>query len=380
MVVQGYCDEKFAEVAQEFERNFSHRGDVGASFALTVEGQTMIDIWGGFSDRDRTIAWQEDTLVNVYSTGKTMTFLVCLMLADQGRLDLDAPVCTYWPEFGQNGKQQVLVKHLLSHSAGLPGFSRVLQPHELFNWQLTVDDLQAQAPWWEPGTGFGYHALTQGQLLGELVRRITGQSFGEYFKQTVANVLDVDFHIGVSPDNFRRIASLIPATDAPSTDTPQPTPLAMKVLTNVYLPEGITDTEDWRTAEIPAANGHGNAMSVVKAQTALANAGNAFGKTLLSPQAVARAFQEQASGIDKVLLMPLRFGMGYALSNEVMIKGPGSNALWWGGLGGSMVIIDADTHLCMSYTMNQMKNTIVGDERSSSLVSAVYRSLANSKN
>jgi CubicO group peptidase (beta-lactamase class C family) len=375
MEVQGVCDEKFAEVAREFEKNFDQRGDVGACFALTVEGETVVDIWGGHADSNRSQPWQEGTLVNLYSTTKTMTFLVCLMLADQGRLDFEAPVAKYWPEFGQNGKQNVLVKHVLSHTAGLPGFSRALQPQELYDWQFTVDDLAAQQPWWEPGDGSGYHALTQGQLLGEIVHRITGKSFGEYFKETVADVIDADFHIGIGSQHFDRVASLIPATDAPSVDVP-PTPLAMKVLANVILPNGTTDTDAWRAAEIPAANGHGNARSVVKAQTAMANAGSAFGKRLLSAEGAAVALQEQVQGIDKVLQMPMRFGMGYGLASEMMPKGPGDNALWWGGLGGSMVVVDTDKRLCMSYAMNQMKNAIVGDERSGSLISAVYSSLA----
>jgi CubicO group peptidase (beta-lactamase class C family) len=375
MAVQGYCDEKFTEVAAEFEKNFSQRGDVGASFSLTVEGESVIDIWGGFADRDCVRPWEENTLVNVYSTTKTMTFLVCLMLADQGKLDLNAPVSRYWPEFGQNGKQQVRVKHLLSHSAGLPGFSRVFQPQDLFNWQLTVEDLAAQAPWWEPGTASGYHAVTQGQLLGEVVRRITGKSFGSYFKETVADVLDIDFHVGIDRENFERIASLIPATDAPNFTDFDPASIAIRALSSVALPKGITDTVEWRCAEIPAANGHGNARSIVKAQSAMANNGIAFGKQLLSQESVAAALEEQTSGIDKVLSMPLRFGMGYALPSDVMPKGPGAKTLWWAGLGGSIVIVDTDSRLCMSYVMNQMKNAIVGDERSGSLISAVYGSL-----
>ncbi len=376
MEIHGTYDEKFAEVVEQFEKNFTERGDVGASFAATVEGEYVIDIWGGHADGERSRAWEEDTIVNVYSTTKTMTFLVSLMLADEGKLDLDAPVAKYWPEFAQNGKENIPVKNLLSHSAGLPGFSRPFSPEEVFDWDLTVADLAAQAPWWEPGTASGYHALTQGQLIGEVVRRITGKSFGEYFKETVADVVGADFHIGVDPKDFARIASPVPAEDNGMFGEMDPESMMGKVFGSVELPEGITDTEGWRRAEIPAGNGHGNARSVVQAQTAMANAGTAFGHELLSPEGAARALEEQISGPDKVLMLPMRFGMGYGFSTDMIKMGPNPNTIWWGGAGGSTIIIDTDAHICMSYVMNQMMAAIVGDERGASLMWGVYNGLS----
>jgi CubicO group peptidase (beta-lactamase class C family) len=375
MEIHGHCDEKFASVREEFEKNFTERGDIGASFALTVEGEYVVDIWAGAKDETGTLAWQEDTIVNVYSTTKTMTFLVALMLADRGQLDLNAPVASYWPEFAQQGKENIPVRFLLSHSAGLPGFSRPLNPDELYDWDFVTAELAAQTPWWEPGTASGYHAITQGFLIGEVVRRITGQTIGQYFKENVADVVNADFHIGVDPKDFDRIASLVPAPASAPPMEIDPESMMAKVFGSTILPPGVTDTAGWRQAEIPAANGHGNARSVVKAQTAMANGGKAFGKELLSEAGAKRALEEQITGVDKVLMMPSRFAMGYSYSTDLIKMGPNPNTLWWGGAGGSTIIIDSDAHLCFSYVMNQMKNAIVGDERGAKPMQAIYKSL-----
>ncbi len=199
MQVEGYCDERFAKVRDAFALNFSESGDVGASFAATLEGEYVVDIWGGYQDDARTRPWREDTIINVYSTTKTMTFLSALILADRGQLDLDSPVAQYWPEFAAKGKELLPVKHLLSHAAGLPGFSRPFTTEELYDWDFACADLANQAPWWEPGTQSGYHAITQGYLIGEVVRRITGQSMGAFFKAEVADKVGADFQIGVDP-------------------------------------------------------------------------------------------------------------------------------------------------------------------------------------
>ena len=375
MDIHGYCDDKFGQVREEFENKFTERGDVGASFALTIDGEYVIDIWAGHTDADRSQDWQEDTIVNVYSTTKTMTFISALMLADRGELDLDAPVVNYWPEFGQKGKGDLPVKFFLSHSAGLPGFDPALTTDELYDWDTATNNLASQAPWWEPGSASGYHAITQGFLIGELIRRISGKSFGTFFRDEIADVVGADFHIGVDPKEFSRIADLVPAPDESPLMQMDPETITSRVFASAELPDDVTRTEGWRRAEIPAANGHGNARSVVRAQTAMANNGKAFGKQLLSEQGCRRALEEQISGPDKVLIMPMRFGMGYGFSTDMINMGPNPNTIWWGGAGGSTIIIDTDAHLCFSYVMNQMKAAIVGDERGGSLGRAVYQGL-----
>ena len=374
MNIEGVCDARFERVRDAFARNFSERGDVGACFAATLEGETVVDIWGGHQDAARTRPWAEDTIVNVFSTTKTMTFLVALILADRGQLNLDAPVADYWPEFAANGKEGVLVKHLLAHSAGVPGFSRIFSVEEHYDWPLVCTDLASQAPWWPPGSQSGYHAFTQGYLIGEVVRRVTGSSFGACFKTEVADVVGADFHIGTGTTHFGRIAEMIPAaTPAPLLEM-GPDTIPGRVFSNMDV-IGAANTPGWRQAEIPAANGHGNARSVVRAQTAMANGGRAFGKELLSAAGCRTALTEQTNGIDAVLGFHVRYGMGYAMGSDAVTMGPNPNLLWWGGAGGSTIVVDTDAHLCFSYVMNQMDNHILGDPRGMSLGEALYQSI-----
>ena len=376
MEIHGHCDERFGHVLKLFEENFTKKGDVGACFSATLEGEYVVDIWAGHQDKAKTRPWEKDTIINVYSTTKTMTFICALMLADRGQLDLDAPVGNYWPEFNANGKEAVLVKHLLSHSAGLPGFSRTFSNEELYDWDFACADLASQKSWWETGTQSGYHAITQGYLIGEVVKRITRKSFGTFFREEVAEKVGADFHIGVDPKHFERIADLVPAVETASILEMDPESIPGRVFSGLDItPENSTGTAGWRQAEIPAANGHGNARSVVRAQTAMANGGKAFGVELLSSEGCRRALEPQTDGADLVLGLPVSFGMGYALRNEAVPMGPNQNTLWWGGAGGSTIVVDMDAHLCFSYVMNQMDNHIVGDPRGTSLGFALYEGL-----
>jgi len=374
MNIGGFCDPRFERVRDAFERNFTERGEVGASFAATLEGECVVDIWGGHQDAGRTRPWAEDTIVNLFSTTKTMTFLVALMLADRGRLNLDAPVADHWPEFAANGKEGVLVKHLLAHSAGVPGFSRHFSAEEHYDWSLACADLAGQAPWWPPGSRSGYHAITQGYLLGEVVRRITGASFGAFFKAEVADAVGADFHIGTDPSHFGRIAEMIPSAEPAPLLAMPPDTIPGRVFSNIDVIDAV-NTPGWRQAEIPAANGHGNARSVVRAQTAMANGGRAFGKELLSAEGCRKAFIEQTDGTDAVLGFHVRYGMGYSTGSDAITVSPNPNILWWGGAGGSTIVIDTDARLCFSYVMNRMDNHLLGDPRGLSLGEALYECL-----
>lgn len=376
--IEGFCDERFARVRDEFEKNFTERGDVGACFALTFEGEYVVDIWAGHQDAALEKPWQEDTIINVFSSTKTMTFLCALVLADRGLLDFESCVVDYWPEFSAGNKTQVKVKHLMSHSSALPGFSRTFTTPELCDWDFCCDDLANQSPWWEPGTQSGYHAITQGYLIGEVIRRITGKTIGQFFKTEIADLVGADFQIGVNSNDFPRIADLIEAKEvAPILEMD-----ADSIPGRVFAGAAddvveMTTSAGWRQAEIPAANGHGNARSIVRAQTALANGGSAFGVEVLSTVGCNKALESQTDGIDLVLGIPVNFAMGYALTNEVIPISPNANTLWWGGAGGSTVVVDTDAHACFSYVMNQMDNNIVGDPRGVALGAAVYSSLDN---
>ena len=380
MEVHGHCDEKFAEIRELFARNFDDHGEVGASFAATVEGEFVVDIWGGHADAARTRAWEQDTVVNVYSTTKTMSFLCALLLADRGELDFNAKVGQYWPEYASNGKEATEVRHFMSHSAGVPGFDpKFTNAATLYDWDACAANLAAQAPWWEPGTQSGYHAITQGYLIGEVVRRISGRSIGQFFHEEIAGPLGADFHIGMPDDVFPRVAEMIPDTPDPDAAGPMGNldedSIPARVFTSAPADTTFVNTPEWRRAEIPAAGGHGNAHAVVRAQTPLANGGSAFGVELLSAEGCARIQEEQTNGPDAVLFLPIRFGLGYAFPNEAMPMSPNDRAMFWGGAGGSTIVVDQPSRVCLSYVMNQMRSGIVGDPRGGRLGKALYDAL-----
>jgi CubicO group peptidase (beta-lactamase class C family) len=244
-----------------------------------------------------------------------------------------------------------------------------------YDWDRVVDALARQAPWWEPGTASGYHALTQGHLIGEVVRRVSGKSIGRFFADEIATPLQADFHIGTAEEHFPRIGELIAPEDAPPQADSDPDSIASRTFKNPGIRASAAATAGWRKAEIPAANGHGNARSVVRAQTAVANGGSAFGVDLLSAEGVARIFDEQIFGEDLVLGVPLRFGMGYGLTSDAMPMGPNERIGYWGGWGGSTIVIDQDARMCTSYVMNKMAAGLLGDTRGFSLLQAAYGSL-----
>ncbi|MEZ5561280.1 MAG: serine hydrolase domain-containing protein [Pseudomonadales bacterium] len=374
MDIQGHCDARFEPVRAAFERNFREHGDVGASVAVSLEGEMVVDLWGGHRDAAGSMPWEQDTIVNVYSTTKTMAALCALLLADRGELDLHAPVARYWPEFAQNGKERVQVCHFLSHSAGLSGMDEPIVGDDLYDWDKVVTALARQAPWWEPGSASGYHAITQGFLIGEVVRRITGRSLGTFFREELAAPLGADFHIGTPAEFWARIGELIPPSQGPGQQG-DPDGVAARTFANPAANAHASGMPGWRLAEIPAANGHGNARSVVRVQTLVANRGSSGGKRLLSEAGAARVFEEQIRGRDLVLGVPLRFGMGYGLSSDLMPMGPNEHIAYWGGWGGSTVVVDQDARLCISYVMNRMESSLMGDPRGFSLTQAMYQSL-----
>jgi len=372
--LHGTCDPQFAPVREALAKNFAEHGDVGASVAVSLEGEMVVDLWGGYRDEAKTLPWEEDTIVNVYSTTKTMAALCALLLADRGELDLDAKVSQYWPEFAQNGKENVRVRHFLSHSAGLSGMDEPFEPPKVYDWDLMVEALAAQAPWWEPGSASGYHALTQGHLIGEVVRRITGKSIGEFFAEQIAQPLGADFHIGTHDKHFARIGELIAPATAPAAAAIGDS-IAARTFRNPAIDAAHSRTAEWRRAEIPAANGHGNARSVVRVQTAVANLGSAWGVDLMSKAGAQRVFEEQTNGVDMVLGAPIVFGMGYGLSSPAMPMGPNKNIAYWGGWGGSSIVVDQDARLCVSYVMNKMEADLLGDLRGFGILEAAYKSL-----
>jgi len=372
--VHGFTHDRFAAVREVFAANLDSGQDVGASFCATLEGETVVDLWGGWADAAKTRPWERDTIANVYSTTKTMTALTALLLADRGQLDFDAPVARYWPEFAANGKAGVKVSHLMSHAAGLSGWKEPLKGEDLYDWEKVTGLLAEQAPYWEPGTACGYHAMTQGYLVGEVIRRVAGKSVGTVFREEIAGPLGADFHIGLPASEDHRVAELIPPPPGGSiSDGPQ-TELQRNMSTNPPIDPTITRTRAWRGAEIPAAGGTGNARSVAEIHVILANGGVAKGRRFLSEAGCRKALELQIEGPDLILGRDSRYGMGFGLAGG-MVPLPNPNSMFWGGYGGSLIIIDMDARTTFAFAMNKMASTTAGDTRAFSLVMSMWQAL-----
>jgi len=383
--VHGVCDNRFAAVRDAFAENFANRGEIGAAVAAVVDGETVVDLWAGHADAARSRPWQRDTIVNVFSATKGVVTVCALRLADQGLLDIDAPVAKYWPEFAQAGKEELPVRYLLSHRAGLPAIKEPLPKGSLVQWDTMTAALAAQEPWWEPGTAHGYHVLTFGWLVGEVVRRIAGKSLGAYFRDEIAAPLGLDFHIGLAEEHDARTAEMVMAPMPQPGDTGRfveiisnPQSMAFKAVFNPpdLLETGLANTRAWRAAEVPAANGHGNARSLAKVYGALARGGELDGARILSPAAINEAIIEQSDGPDAVLGQHYRYGLGFMLTIPEEPFGPSRRAFGHTGMGGSLGFVDPDAGVGFAYTMNQM-GTFSGleDPRWPPLVDALYAAL-----
>jgi CubicO group peptidase (beta-lactamase class C family) len=352
-------------------RNFE-QGDLGASCAVTVEGELVVDLWGGHRDLARRLPWEGDTLVNVWSTTKMMSALCVWMLHDRGALSVDAPMADFWPEFAANGKAGVLVRHVLGHTAGLPVFDEPVDDLAVFDWDACCARLAAQAPRWTPGEGSGYHAETQGWLLGELVRRVDGRTLGTFFREEVAEPHGIDFHVGLDPREHGRVADV--STLEAQLNEPADASLRPAGQASSRRSAGIVNTTAWRSAELPASNGHGNARSVALAMAPLANGGRLRGKTLLSPASIDRMFEVQAEGIDRMTGRPFKLGIGFGLHGEGTPLGVNDRTLWWAGWGGSMCVVDVENRMTVAYAMNRMRGE--GDLRAPMVIFAAHAARA----
>lgn len=351
-VLGGTSSARFEPLRELFATKLESGEDLGASLAVNIDGEMVVDLWGGWTDEARTVPWTENTIANVFSTTKCMTSLAALVLVDRGELDLDATVAKYWPEFAANGKAGIKIRHLLSHMSGVSGWEQPITLEDVYDWDKSTALLAAQAPWWEPGTASGYHMLNYGHLIGEVIRRITGQRLGEFLAAQVAGPLGADFHIGLPDSEFHRVANLVPPLPVgpPPFDPTQldPASIAFKTWTNPPdVPPERSWTDSWRRADIGAANGHGNARSLARLQSAVACSGVVDGKRLLSPQTIGRIFEVQFTGIDLVIGAPGKWGVGYSLAPEGQV-------CFGAGTGGSLVAIDVDRHITFAYVMNKM--------------------------
>lgn len=381
--VDGHCDPRFTAVRSAFEENFRDRDELGAAVTVTVDGETVVDLWGGWADAARTRPWERDTLVNVWSTTKGPVALCAHILADRGLLDLDAPVATYWPEFAAAGKENVLVRHLLSHRAGLAGLREPHSLAQLYDWELTTERLAAMEPWWEPGTRSGYHALTYGFLVGEVVRRVSGLLPSAFLEREATGPLGIDFTIGLPEKESGRAAELVHPPAASSSEQAavfsQLTPAAIAALTNPIAGAAEANTPQWRAAEIPAANGHGTARAIAALYGVFAGRGTYDGHRVLSPEAAERVREGQGSCRDLVLGAGFEHetevGLGLWLSGPNGSYGPDPRAFGHDGFGGSFGLADPDAGVSVGYVMNRMGPHIADDPRKMTLIEAVYGAL-----
>jgi CubicO group peptidase (beta-lactamase class C family) len=388
--IHGQADAGFEKVRDAFATNFDQHGDVGAAFSLYVRGEKVVDLWAGIADVTTGRPWEEDTLQLVFSTTKGISAICAHMLAQQGKLDLDAPVAQYWPEFAARGKKDIPVRWLLSHRAGLPVIDETVTPEDVYSWTGVVDKLAAQAPVWEPGTAHGYHALTFGWLVGEVVRRVTGASIGTFVADEVAGPLHADLFIGLPASERARVSRLIELEGGIGGNLDETTiaalPEGVQAIVRAFSdPNGLSqralmvtqpplsfNAPEVHAAEIPAANGITTARALAKVYAAAV--GEVDGVRLLDKSTIDDLTREQSNGPDRVLMMPTRFGSGFFLTSPFAPL-LGESSFGHAGAGGSLGFADPDAEVGFGYVMNKMQSNLAGDPRTLTLIEAVRASL-----
>jgi CubicO group peptidase (beta-lactamase class C family) len=378
VAMHGTCDERFHAVRETLARQLNTGADIGASAAVFIDGEPVVDIWGGYFDEARTRPWERDTIVNSFSTTKTMTALSALILADRGVIDFHAPVARYWPEFAAEGKGDIEVRHLLGHTAGLPGWTEPVTLADILDREKATTLLARQAPWWTDRTVSGYHPITYGPLIGEVIRRTTGKTLKQFFAEEVAGAVGADYHFGAPPECDDRVSIMI-ASAPPRTRAGAET-LSDRAFFNPYVFPPDSGTIAWRRGELGGSNGHGNARSVAMVQQILACGGTVRGKRLLSAAGCERVFEVQADGVDLILGYGLRWGLGYGLAHPVVNtlyrnRFDGRRVAFWGGSGGSFVVNDLDRHMTVAYVMNRHVESHDTDTRSIDITCAAVDSL-----
>ena len=382
--IQGTVASGFERVRDAFAANFEQRGEVGAAFSLYHRGEMVVDLWGGVADPTSGRPWVENSLQSVASTTKGATAICALLLAQRGELDIDAPVARYWPEFAAAGKHDVPVRWLLTHQVGLPLFDNPLTVEEALAWDPAVEALAAQRPVWEPGTAHGYHAITYGWLVGEVVRRITGQSLGTFFAENVAGPLGLDFWIGLPASEHGRVCPML-GEEVEDVDLDSLPESMREVMAQFEDPDSLqsraskitttplpVDTPAFYEAEFPAANGVTDARSLARMYASVIGAG-VRGIRLLNDETIRLATTEQCVGRDRVIFANTRFGLGFALHlGPVDLVNEG--AFGHGGAGGSLGFADPVADIGFGYVMNKMQ-PYLEDPRPAALLAAVHESL-----
>ncbi len=378
--IHGQCDPSFHKVQEAFEINFVEGDELGAACAVYANGIKTVDIWGGHTDRCRSIPWREDTMVGFYSAGKPLAALCVLLLIDAGYLELDGPVCRWWPEFAASGKERITVRQILCHQAGLPAIRKRLTNEAMFDWQPLVEALAEQTPWPLSGAKHAYQTNTYGFLVGELVRRVSGKSIGRYFYDNIAKPLDIDVAFGLEERDLTRVAELVwhpsgDALDPKLLDQPMSEDQRMDAHAHFNPPGfsslGVMNSKEWRMAEVPSTNGHGTARGIAKIYHALSHGGSFDGHTLVSEDLLDEATRVQSEGYCPILKRDVSFGLGFQQSRPERPLGQNIRSFGHYGTGGSLGFADPDAKLGFGYVLNDIIPRWQ-NSRNHALVAAVY--------
>jgi CubicO group peptidase (beta-lactamase class C family) len=373
--ISGRCDTRFAGVQAEFARNFAERGEVGAGVCVLVDGTAVVDLVGGWADGARQRPWRPDTLVDMYSAGKPFVALLALRQVDAGRIELDEPVASVWPDFAQAGKEGATVREALCHRAGVPAIRRPLTNDDLWDWDTMVEALAATEPWWEPGTRHAYHTNTYGHLIGELARRTGEGSCGRQLA-ALAGPLGADVHFGVAEAELRRCAEVLFAVPGGRMETDLTTlegDALMEMTSYVnppgYSSLGVVNTEHWRRAEVPSTNGHATAAGIARMYAALLDPGR-----LVSSDLLAEATSPQSEGYCPILHEEVTFGLGFKPTTPRRPFGPNPGSFGHFGTGGAVGFADPVAGVAVGYVMNDVIPRWQST-RNRALIDAVYASM-----
>ena len=373
MHIQGYFDLKFEALKDAFAALFDDPQERGMALCVQVGGETVVDLWAGVADKDGQQAWHRDTILNLFSCTKTFTAVTALQLVGEGKLELDAPVARYWPEFAAAGKGKITLRHLLSHQAGLPALRQMLAPEALYDWQTMTAALAAEQPWWALGEGHGYAPITYGWLVGEVLRRVEGCGPGESIVARTAKPLGLDFHVGLADEEFDRVAIIsrgkgnfgdAAAQRLLKTMMSDPSAMSTRAFTNPPSIMTSTNKPEWRRMQQPAANGHGNARSLAGFYSGLLDG------RLLEPELLAELTREHAVGEDQTLLTRTRFGLGCMLDQPDVANatyGMGARAFGHPGAGGSIGFADPERDVAFGFVTNNLGPFVLMDPRAQKL-------------
>ena len=358
--IHGYCDPAFLKVKQAFINNFVEEGELGAAIAVYIDGEKTINLWGGCTDTGRKLAWKEDNIAGFYSTGKPLAALCVLKLIDEGYIELDKPVCNWWPEFAAAGKEALTVRQLLSHQAGLQSIRKRLPEDAFLDWKLMTRELAAAAPWNPTGSVHTYHTNTYGFLAGELVRQVSGLDFNRYFAANIATPLKADVFFGIPDEDLPRAVELVwhPSGDPPVGILDLPMSEERRMVLHCYFNPsgfssmGVMNTTNWRQAVIPSTNGHGTADGIARIYHVLSHGGSYGGKKILSQELLTEATRIQSQGYCPILERDVSFCLGFQRTRPDRPLGPNTDSFGHYGTGGSLGFADPSLKLGFGYVMN----------------------------